>query len=146
MLNFSFRVRSHWMSISSSCTSGGTFSLSNEKGVDTSSSSGSIFSKSEKRRLNSVWRCVRVVDYLSVWRGGTFSVASVGKCVKQLLLICRENRISLAVMTRIMAAFLLLLVCCLFPVSVCSSCLPLPVCVPGAWAWSLSHSLAGSTR
>ena len=29
-------------------------------------------------------------------------------------------------MIRIMAAFLLLLVCCLFPVSVCSSCLPLP--------------------
>lgn len=58
-LNLPLRVRSHWTSLSSSYTSEGASLLSNAKGVDTSSSSGSFFSEPEKRGLTWVWRRLR---------------------------------------------------------------------------------------
>ncbi len=61
--------------------SGGAFSLSKDRGHETSSSSVSIFAKSVKRRENSACRSIKVLLYLSMPDCviGVLSPVSVGK-------------------------------------------------------------------
>lgn len=61
-----FHSVSHKMSMSSSCVSSGAFSLSKDRGHDTSSSSVSILPKSEKRRENLARKSLNVLLYVSV--------------------------------------------------------------------------------
>ncbi len=84
--------------MSSSCVFGGAFSLSKDRGHETSSSSLSIFAKSVKRRQNSACRLIKVLLYLSMRDCviGVLTPVSVGKWEKSRLDICLENSTSLA--------------------------------------------------